>query len=256
MTKPKSITPSGTAGKSLKEQNRWQLWLVLAFNCLFLYGVAQANAIRIEGLRAAFTDAGNIVPIGFALILTTVLNGVLSADAKARLVFLRWHHALPGHRAFGVYAVSDPRIDPAALLRLHGSAFPTDPVEQNRAWYRIYKGVEKEPAVVQVHRDFLLLRDYTGLAALFVVFFGAAALYAINSSGIRLAYLLLLILQYGVVRQAAANYGIRMVTTVLALKAAAPISKSARTPRALAQKRPPKAAKVVPETQAPKPPDL
>jgi hypothetical protein len=221
MTEPKNVAaPAGSGGKSLKEQNRWQLWLAVAFNSVFLYGVVQANAIRVEGLRAAFTDSGNLLPVGFALILTTVLNGVLSAEAKARLVFLRWHHALPGHRAFSQHAGSDPRIDPAALLRIHGAAFPTDPVEQNRAWYRIYKTVDKDPAVVQVHRDFLLLRDYTGLAALFVVFFGAAGLYAINSLSIRLAYLLLLALQYGIVRQAAGNYGIRMVTTVLALRAA------------------------------------
>jgi hypothetical protein len=223
MTEPKNVTaPVGTGGKSLKEQNRWQLWLVVAFNCIFLYGVVQANAIKVDGVRAAFTDANNLLPVGFALVLTTVLNGLLSPEAKARLVFLRWHHALPGHRAFGVHAMSDPRIDQNALLKLHGSAsFPTDPVDQNRAWYRIYRTVEKDPAVVHVHRDFLLLRDYTGLAALFVVFCGATAMYGINSIGVRLTYFLLLLLQFAVVRQSASNYGIRMVTTVLALRAAA-----------------------------------
>jgi hypothetical protein len=214
--------PTGTGGKSLKEQNRWQLWLVLAANSLFFFGVVRANAIRIDGVRALFSDASKLLPIGFALVISTVLNGLLSADNKARLVFLRWRYALPGHRAFSEYARSDPRIDPVALAKLHGSAFPTDPADQNRVWYRMYKTIEKESAVHQVHRDFLLLRDYTGLCALFIVFYGTAGFYAIPSVKIGLSYLVLLILQYVVVRQAASNYGIRFVTTVLAQKAAAP----------------------------------
>src|ERR1700757_3287650 len=105
--------PRAEGGKSLKDQNRWQLWLIVAANTLFLYGVVQANAIKVDGLRAIFTDAQNLLPVGVALIVATVLNGLLSADAKARVVFLRWRHALPGHRAFSVHAACDPRIDVA-----------------------------------------------------------------------------------------------------------------------------------------------
>jgi hypothetical protein len=220
MTDSKSVNRPGRGSKSLKEQNRWQLWLVVAVNSVFLYGVAQANAIKVDGLRAAFLSANNLLPVGFALVISTVLNGVFSAENKARLVFLRWRYALPGHRAFSEYATSDPRIDLVALTKLQGPAFPTDPVDQNRAWYRMFKTVEKEPAVNQVHRDFLLLRDYTGLCALFIVFYGAVGLYSIRSLTIGLLYVAILVLQYIVVRQAASNYGIRMVTSVLAQKAA------------------------------------
>jgi hypothetical protein len=211
---------SGESGKSLKDQNRWQLWIIVAANSLFLYGVVQANAIKVDGLRAAFKDAQNLVPIGLALVIATVLNGLVSADMKARLVFLRWHHALPGHRAFSEYAGRDPRIDLSALDTLHGSPPPVDPVEQNREWYRIYKTVENDQAVRQVHRDFLLLRDYTGLCAVFIALYGAAGLYAIPSLKIGLIYLMVLVVQYLLVRQAAANYGIRLVTTVLARRTA------------------------------------
>ncbi|MGD0971231.1 MAG: hypothetical protein ABSA04_07515 [Desulfobaccales bacterium] len=206
--------------KSLKEQNRWQIWLIVVANSLFLYAVIQANAIEATGLRAMFKDTSNLLPVGLALIISTVLNGLLSADTKARLVFLRWHNALPGHRAFTQYAKADPRIDLAKLTKLYSSALPTDPIEQNRAWYRLYKAVENNPAVLQVHRDFLLMRDYTGLAVLFIVFYGATGFYAIPSLRISMFYILLLIIQYVIVRRAAANYGIRMVTTVLAHKAA------------------------------------
>jgi hypothetical protein len=206
-------------GKSLKEQNRWQLWIIVAVNSLFLYGVVQANAVKADGLRAAFTNAQNLVPVGLALVIATVLNGLVSADMKARLVFLRWHYALPGHRAFSKYAVRDPHIDMSALEKLHGGPLPVDPVEQNRTWYRIYKTVESEHAVRQVHRDFLLLRDYTGLWAVFIAFYGAAALYAIPSTRTAWIYVAVLIGQYAVARQAASNYGVRVVTTVLARRA-------------------------------------
>jgi len=219
------------AGKSLKEQNRWQLWIIVAANSLFLYGVVQANAIKADGLRAAFTDSQNLIPVGFALIIATVLNGLVSADTKARLVFLRWLHALPGHRAFSKYAVRDPRIDLSALEKLHGGPLPTDPVEQNRAWYRIYKAMENDHAVRQVHRDFLLLRDYTGLSAVFVVFYGTAGLYAIPSIEVGWTYMLTLVLQYALVRQAASNYGIRMVTTVLARRGVKELTNTPRAPR-------------------------
>ena len=56
MTSPKKPEPAigHRRGKSLKEQNRWQLWLVVAFNSLFLYGVVQANTIKVDGLRASY----------------------------------------------------------------------------------------------------------------------------------------------------------------------------------------------------------
>ena len=84
------------------------------------------------------------------------------------------------------------------------------------AWYRIYKTIENDAAVRQVHRDYLLLRDYTALSAVFMIFYGAAGLYVIASMRTAMIYMALLIAQYAVARQAAANYGVRMVTTVLA----------------------------------------
>lgn len=227
-THTETARQGGEAGKSLKDQNRWQLWLIVAANSLFLYGVVQANAMKADGLRSIFTDAQNILPVGFALVVATVLNGLFSADLKAILVSLRWHYALPGHRAFTRYAVRDPRIDLAALEKLHGGPLPADPVEQNRAWYRLYKTIENDPAVRQVHRDFLLMRDYSGLCAVFIVSFGAAGLYAIPSTKTAWTYLLVLVVQFFIVRQAASNYGVRLVTTVLARVAAKGVSDMAK----------------------------
>ena len=60
------------------------------------------------------------------------------------------------------------------------------------------------------------MRDYIGLCVVFIVFYGTTAFYAIPSLKIAFMYLLALVAQYVLVRQASSNYGIRFVTTVLA----------------------------------------
>lgn len=207
--------------KSLKEQNRPHIWTIIAVNSAMLFAVAQAHDVKITGLAAVITAALKLLPVAIGVLITTVLNGVLSSEAKEKLVFLRRRHVLPSHRAFTDYAKSDPRVDVAALEELLGTPLPSDPVEQSSTWYsRLYKKVEDEPAVLQVHRDYLLLRDYTGLAILFLVFYGAIGLYAIHPLRVWGIYFLMLIAQFLLVRHSAAQRGIRMVTTVLAQAAA------------------------------------
>jgi hypothetical protein len=205
--------------KTLKDLNRWQIWLIIAANAVVFYGASQWEAIAVSWSRAAMAGYANLLPVGLAVVVTTVANGLFSADLKARLVFLRWKHALPGHRAFSVYAKKDPRIDFVRLQRALGNKLPTDPVAENAAWYRFYLEVQNVPAVQQVHRDFLLLRDYAGLAALFLIGFGVAAFVVVARWKVLAFYVGFLVLQLIVVRHAAATYGIRFVCTVLAQKA-------------------------------------
>lgn len=206
--------------KSLKDENRWQLWIVIAVNSLIFFSVAaQARAVGLDGLLSLVGEPEKVLPVGFAVVIATVLNGLLSADAKVGVVFLRWKNALPGHRAFSRYAKADPRIDLVALRKTIGTEFPVNPVDQNRVWYRIYKAVEAEPAVSQVHRDFLLLRDYTGLCVVLIIFYGGVGFYIMNFTKPFALYLLFLTMQYVVVRQAASRYGVRIVKSVLAQRA-------------------------------------
>jgi hypothetical protein len=208
--------------QKLKDQNRWQLWLIIAANAVVFYGACQWETFAVSGIKAALAGAANLLPVGLAIVVTTIANGLLSSAMKDRLVFLRWHDALPAHRAFSYHAKADPRIDIARLQRACGNKIPTDPKDQNSLWYRFYLEVQDVPAVQQVHRDFLLLRDYTGLAALFLIGLGVAALFLVapwRTCGI---YLGILLLQLVIVRQAAATYGVRFVCTVLAQKAGKP----------------------------------
>jgi hypothetical protein len=207
---------AGFPSKSLKDQNRRQLWLTIAVNALAFYAISQSNALEVSGLKGLLTRATNLLPVGLALVITSIANGLLSADMKARLVFLRWKRALPGHRAFSRYALSDPRIDIDRVKKAFGGTMPADPEGENRAWYRLYRQVETDSAVQHVHREFLFARDYTGLAALFFIAFGVASNFVVRSWVVSLVYCLLLLLQFVVVRHAAATYGIRFVCTVIA----------------------------------------
>jgi hypothetical protein len=208
--------------QKLKDQNRWQLWLIIAANAAVYYGACQWETFALSGIKAALAGAANLLPVGLAIVVTTIANGLLNSAMKDRLVFLRWHDALPGHRAFSVHAKADPRIDFTRLQRACGNKIPTGPKDENSLWYRFYLEVQDVPAVQQVHRDFLLLRDYTGLAALFLIGLGVAALFLVSPWKTCGIYLGILLLQFVVVRQAAATYGVRFVCTVLAQKAAKP----------------------------------
>jgi hypothetical protein len=140
---------------------------------------------------------------------------------KARVVFLRWRNALPGHRAFTLYGPRDSRIDLQRLAAIHGT-LPADPHEQNRLWYRIFKTIDERPHISQLHRDFLLLRDYTATALLCLVIYGGFAIALIPSGRVCFFYLALLVAQLIVVRQAAFHYGVRLVTNTLATAALQP----------------------------------
>lgn len=213
---------TGSNSKSLKDQNRWHLWLLIAVNVAVFYAALNFSDFESSDFRALINSAIQLLPIGLATVVTTIANGLLSANIKVRLVFLRWHHALPGNRAFSKYAQQDPRIDQARLAQMIDKASLRSPEAENATWYRLYKKVHNDPSVQQVHREFLLLRDYAGLAVLFFFGFGAVALFTMQPPKVLAVYCVLLIAQFMIVRHAAAIYGVRFVTTVLALSASAP----------------------------------
>lgn len=178
------------------------------------------------GLQGLAAGATSLVPLTLALIATSLANGFLTAETKARLVLLRWTHALPGHRAFSKLAVSDTRIDIDNLSKLLGKAWPVGPEAENRTWYRLFKEIENDPVILWAHREFLFTRDYTGFAALFLIAFGAAAAFTVRPPYFLALYLACLALQLLLARHIAATYGDRLACTVLARSAAAPMKKT------------------------------
>lgn len=204
---------------SLKDY-KLALFGVIAANVAFYYAVVQNNAILAGDWISLAQNLGSALPAGLGLVLTGILNAQLSPEMKARIVFMSWNDPLPGCKAFSHHAKSDARVDIACLELTHGP-LPIAPREQNALWYRLYKTIENEPAVKQVHRAFLFTRDYTSLALMFAVFFGVAGFFQISSKLVALGYFGLLVLQFVLAGQAARNHGKRFVTTVLAIKGAA-----------------------------------
>ncbi len=202
---------------SLKDKNKPLLSIILVAN-VAIYAVLLNRGFSLENWIETFTDIQKIVPVLVVSIITGILNAQIGHNTKARLVSWRWLNPLPGSRAFTEYASTDPRIDTSALTR-HHSPLPTDPREQNALWYKLYREFQKEPAVVQVHREYLYTRDYASIAALLTIGFGLAGLYQIPDLKIVSLYILFLVVQYLLVRRAALNHSIRFVTTVLAYKA-------------------------------------
>jgi len=207
------------AKDTLKGKNSPGLFGVVLLNLAVFYGATQQDTVLVGDWGALLKNWRVAVPVSLGALLVGIVNAQIAPMWKAVLVFWRWPNPLPGSEAFSRHMPTDPRIDGARLASKHGE-LPTDPVEQNQLWYRIYLDVAKKPAVAQAHRAFLFARDYACLAAMMVVLLGIAGFIQIPSLGTSLVYFSLLLVQFLVVRQAAKNNGIRFVTTVLAIDAA------------------------------------
>lgn len=202
---------------SMKTVNSLGLFGILLGNVFVFFILLQGKAI-IGGDWVAFAkDVGKILPAGFGVALIGIFNAQLSSENKGRIVFWRWKNPLPGCEAFTRYAKLDPRVDIESLGKAYGP-LPTKPSKQNALWYRFYKSVENEPAVVQVHRAFLFTRDYTCLALMIAIILGSIGFFQMPTTKTSLIYFGFLILQFVLAGQAARNHGKRFVTTVLAIK--------------------------------------
>ena len=201
---------------NLKAKNTPQLWILLSANILIICGIIFPQYFKeianefdivliIKGLGASI-----------APLLLFLLNGLLSSNQKAILVFWKLKNPLPGSIAFSKLSKEDPRIDRKKLKEIHGN-LPKNPKDQNRLWYKIYQKNTLDIVVSESHRTFLLARDSASLSFLFIVFIGIPAL-VIATWPINIYYFSFLLVQYIVVVVGAQNRGRRFVTNVLAVE--------------------------------------
>lgn len=209
--------PMADNGKTLKWQN-WKYILApyVAVNVIVFIVVVTGVEDVWRLSKAALNSAAVSVVLG---ILTLVLNGLLSADNKARLVFWRMRHPLPGCRSFSRYVHEDPRVDPKVLETRFGP-LPSAPDDQNRLWYRIYKARGSEPSNADAHRSYLAMRDLAALTAMFLLTFVPAAFFLVDDRSLWTYYTGVLGVAYLLMSQAARTYGRRLVTNVLATETA------------------------------------
>ena len=203
--------------KSLKEQSRLALRLVVAANAT-IYIAVLGGDWTIAGLAGKLVSLQGIVAAPLLTVLAGIANAQIDHNNKARLVFWRKSHPLPGSRAFTEYMHTDSRIDVTALQQ-YMDPLPTEPGTQNALWYRWYREVEEDTRIRQVHREYLFTRDYAGIAALLAGSLGPLSFWQLESMAIAGFYSVALLAQYLLVRRAAYNHGVRFVTTVLASKA-------------------------------------
>ena len=205
---------------TLKDSNAPALVAVWLANVLAYALVVYARfdvtnlAEMLRKLREAWADW---LPFSALLLLVGVFGELVNAETKTRLVFWRWRHALPGCRAFSRHMYTDPRIDQDALLE-HQSPLPTDPARQNALWYQWYGELRDDDRVRQIHRTYLLSRDWTSAAALILIVAGPMALLQGGWLQQVAWYVAALLLQYLLASSAARNSGVRLVQTVLACK--------------------------------------
>ena len=202
---------------SLKDKNRPWLALVILAN-LVVYLAVLNRDFAVESWVELLTSAQKLAPLFLISILTGIINAQTSDNNKARLVFWKWSHPLPGSCAFTEYVSMDSRID-SDSLRNHQGPLPTEPEKQNALWFKWYREFRNELGILQVHREYLFTRDYANISFLVILGLGPLALWQMEGIKVVGTYLIILLAQYLLVRRAARNHGIRFVTSVLAYKA-------------------------------------
>ncbi|POY34712.1 hypothetical protein C3K47_18945 [Solitalea longa] len=201
---------------SLKAKNTPQLWILLSANILIVCGIFLP--IHFKELTYKFDIILILRGLGASIapLILFLLNGLLSSNQKAVLVFWKLKHPLPGSEAFSKLSKEDTRVDRKRLKDIHGP-LPKNPSEQNKLWYKIYKKNSLDIVISESHRAFLLARDLASLCFLFVVFIGLPIL-VIENWPINIYYFSFLVVQYIIVVIGAQNRGRRFVTNVLAIE--------------------------------------
>ncbi|MXW06843.1 MAG: hypothetical protein F4Z87_01725 [Gammaproteobacteria bacterium] len=205
------------AKEYLKSSYRWQLRVMAGINTtlFWLCIVSKTDISTVAAFLSSFSPKDGFIGI-VSPIICFVLDGLLSAEMKARIIYWRWQNPLPGSFAFSYHLPREHRADPDRLARTWGK-FPADPVQQNRLWYKIYNSVDSDIRVQEAHRVSLYSRDLTGFAGLFLVIFGFSTIIIDARSSISYLFILFLIIQYFVMMSAARRYGVRFVRTALSV---------------------------------------
>ena len=202
--------------KSIKKENipilsAYVIWCSVLF---FVFNLSDGVSwsLIIEEFKSINIKSSVLVVMMPLIIIVT--NGLLSSETKAKIVFLRLEHSLPGHRVFSKYIKKDSRIDIDKLKDLVGD-LPTDPIEQNKLWYRLYKKNENSSLIYESHKSFILTRDLAIFSLLFII--GSIIYFIIvkwNASSTKL--ILIYIVQLILLIISVNNYGKRFACNVIA----------------------------------------
>ena len=215
---PAKTTQSRTSAAQtyLKGRNALQLNVFIGANLAVFLALLVSNdfsASAVDGFWQRVTAKDGLIAAVIP-ILAIVLSGVFSDIWKARLVFWRWHHPLPGCRVFSHLLAVDDRIDKPALAKRLGN-YPIEPDRQNALWFSLYKKHGQARTVSEAHRVFLLTRDMASISALFAILMPLGVFAQRMQWSTAATYAALLLVQFASCAIAARNYGNRFVLNVL-----------------------------------------
>lgn len=201
--------------KNLKQSNALNLWLFFMFNIVIylLFFYPEFTTLFGGDLTNLLTFRSSGIAI--APIILFVINGILTSDQKAFLVYWKFRNTLPGHRAFTKYALEDPRVELNRLTQLHGP-LPWIPKAQNTLWYKIYRTNKDEISVQSSHKSFLLGRDLCVQSFLFLLL--SLAMLFISSVDHPWIYCLIILSEFLLMIRLAQNHGRQFVRNVLAIE--------------------------------------
>ncbi|MGO9566616.1 MAG: hypothetical protein ACLP5H_03645 [Desulfomonilaceae bacterium] len=147
--------------------------LILGFIVIIYVGFAMANgldwgfATDIQVSKEGVKLSDPLLTMGLHL-LALLLSYILPPEFKHRIIYLRWNDPLPGSRIFSSLVDKDSRISRKELVKKYGK-LPTDPVEQNKLWYKIYKTKQSDEVVLNSHGRWLLFRDIFSILLILIV---------------------------------------------------------------------------------------
>jgi hypothetical protein len=203
--------------KSLKEQNKPYIIGFIVW-CLTVYIVCLAAPSDFwDKSQSVFNQIKDKNGIFMALspIIALIFTGIISSEYKARLIFLRWKYALPGHRVFSDLIKRDARIDIKKLTAKMGK-LPRKPSEQNSKWFSIYKSYSHSVIVNQAHKDFLLSRDLCAISFLFATIGSLGIYFAGSNLKWTGGYLLIMASHFVALTIVARNHGNRFACNAIA----------------------------------------
>jgi hypothetical protein len=211
--------------RSLKSMNMKWLVLLASLDVVIVLLFVAPEFIK----DASWSTVAVMRGLATALLPVIVLlfTGLLSHEVKARLVYWKWANPYPGCEAFSRHGPADARIDMVALKKNVGD-LPRDAAEQNKKWFKLYKLVSDDKAVVEAHKLYLMYRDMATMSLPLVVivplslWLGGASPSALWITEFMFA------MQFVVCCLGARNSGTRFVCNVLAIHSTKKIPQTAR----------------------------
>ena len=204
---------------SLKDQNKPAkvvafFLLALLYSWVLEVPIFDVSASFDGKALTSLVSSTSLIFLSLSLA-SLALDGLFPKKIKETVVHRRLKNPLPGSRAFSQIAQQDTRIDLQTIKAKYGP-LPSDPLEQNQVFYKIYKTCAETVGVKDAHKSYLLFRDLAFdayilsiLATFYTAFLGA---------GFRKAALVLLcgVLTGFLLSLIATNFASRFVSNVLA----------------------------------------